>query len=149
MNTSIFAPLGLACNAACHLIMKARQDTKRQELRDFPALGFRIPTSGIDHIGNHWKHWNPSFLQGAFNKAIACGCRPCSQGGQDKNRVDSMLPRLMDNPLVSPRRVVQLLVHADRTAGKRQQRIIQAIADISVGSKGQVQSSRGGNPPPS
>ena len=52
--------------------------------------------------------------------------------------VDAMLARLLDDPFRGPRRVVQVFVEARGAAGERRNRIVETVADIAVGTEGQI-----------
>ena len=67
---------------------------------------------------------------------VADGLVP--SGSRHQRRIDAVLLGLIDNPFVGPGRIVKLLVEADGAAGKRPQRIVQAVADVSVRSESQV-----------
>ena len=71
-------------------------------------------------------------------KQIARGRWPRPQRLQHQRGIDAVFLGLIDNPFVGPGRIVKLFVEADGAAGERPQRIVQTIANVAVGSEGQV-----------
>jgi hypothetical protein len=97
-----------------------------------------VPGTRIHHIGGDWEHGDSGAFQREFDETVACGRRARAERVQDEGRINAMALGLVDNPFVGPWRVVQLLIEADGTAGKGFQWVVEAIADVTVGSEGQI-----------
>ena len=74
----------------------------------------------------------PAWRRGSLDKEIARGRGPRAERAENQRGIDAVAKGLIGDPLVGPRRIVELLVHADGAAGQSAQRVVEPIADVTV-----------------
>src|SRR6187397_3294399 len=106
-----------------------------EERTDISARRVRIPRASIDHVPLDRQHWNACLLECALDEEAARARRFHTSRPENQRTVDAMFARLVHKPLGGPRRDVQVLVEARCPAGQRGHRIVESVANISVGPK--------------